>query len=129
MQGKGKGSSYSFLKKYYGENISNLFKIREKRANLTTQQRSTSETMRRVARPASETRLLTRKAPHFAVENSSQKMLKKLSHKLEEIKESIAILSESRRKPVKSRARAITEASAMEDPKQQVYKQVLNQIK
>lgn len=104
------GSSYSFLKKYYGENINNLLRIKKKRSDLSQGQISSAQTLRRFAGPQlAEER---GKSRHYSLEKtmSQRKMLKQLSAQLKEIKESITSLSNYKKpKTSKSRTKAVTE--------------------
>lgn len=126
---KSSSSSYSFLRKYYGENINNLLSIKKKRSRLEQSQVSSAQTLRRFARP----QLAEEKGngQHHSLEKtvSQRRMLKQLSAQLREIKESLTSLSNYKKpKPAKSRSKVATEPCEEDDPKQKVVHQVLNQI-
>lgn len=107
---KSSSSSYSFLKKYYGENINNLLSIKKKRNHLQQFQVSSAQTLRRFGGPQlAEEKGRTK---HYSLEKtmSQRRMLKQLSAQLKEIKESLTSLSNYKKpKTSKSRSKVATE--------------------
>jgi hypothetical protein len=121
-------SDSSFLRKFYGNNLDNLLRLRLRRQQLAATELA-SATIKGFPRPASDSRLVKPKSGHYSVEkvNSQRKLYKQLSSQLKEIQQSIARLGKSRpKKPSRQSLKVMTEPA--EDPKSKIYRQVLNQI-
>lgn len=103
-------SDSSFLRKFYGHNLDNLLKLRQKREKIADNYFNSASTLRKFSRPSSEMGKANPRSYSVERPASQKKLLKLLSNQLAEIQESITNLGKrGAKKPPRHSLKVMTE--------------------